>query len=118
MAKTIIITGANGNLGTATVKKMLAADYRVIGIDNSSGNLHFAEGNKNFEFRSVNLANEEDVNSFVADVIKSHEGIDAALLLASFVHKAKCRCSSLSIALTVVPNFLFLTSFAIELRTS
>ena len=42
----------------------------------------------------------------------------AALLFASFVHNSKCPCSSFRIDLTVVPNFLFFTSFAIEASTS
>ena len=81
MSKTIIITGASGNVGTATVKKMLDNDYRVIAVSNSNDTLRFAEGNKNFEFKSVNLMKEEDANSFVEDMINRYETIDAGLLL-------------------------------------
>lgn len=43
---------------------------------------------------------------------------EAAFVFASLVHTSRCLCSSFRMALTIVPNFLFLTSFAIELRTS
>ena len=46
--KTIIITGANGNLGAVTVKKFLENDYRVIAIARSGSELGFAKDNKNF----------------------------------------------------------------------
>ncbi|WP_414635427.1 NAD-dependent epimerase/dehydratase family protein, partial [Agriterribacter sp.] len=43
--KTIIITGANGNLGAVTVKKFLEKDYRVIAIARSGSELGFAKDN-------------------------------------------------------------------------
>src|SRR5438067_7352350 len=82
MAKTIIITGASGNLGTVTVKKMLDSDHRVIAVSGSAEHLGFAKGNKNFEHRTINLMKEPDVYSFIDDVILRYEIIDAALLLA------------------------------------
>jgi NAD(P)-dependent dehydrogenase (short-subunit alcohol dehydrogenase family) len=82
MPKTIIITGANGNLGTVTVKKFLAEGYRVIAVDHSGSHLDFAKGNPDFELRSVNLVNEPDVNSFVQEVITKYKSVDGALMLA------------------------------------
>ncbi len=79
--KTIIITGANGNLGTATVKKFLEDDYRVIAVDAAATNLAFADGNSNFEFRTVNLTDEALSASFIEDVISKYGSIDGALLL-------------------------------------
>jgi NAD(P)-dependent dehydrogenase (short-subunit alcohol dehydrogenase family) len=82
MPKTIIITGANGNLGTVTVKKFLAEGYRVIAVDHSGSHLDFAKDNPDFELRSVNLVNEPDVNSFVQEVITKYKSVDGALMLA------------------------------------
>jgi NAD(P)-dependent dehydrogenase (short-subunit alcohol dehydrogenase family) len=79
--KTVIITGANGNLGTATVKKFLDEGYSVIAVDAKNDHLEFASGNKNFEFRSVDLTNESVTQDFVNDVIAKHGKVDAALLL-------------------------------------
>jgi len=82
MPKTIIITGANGNLGTVTVKKFLAEGYRVIAVDHSGSHLDFAKGNPDFELRPVNLVNEPDVNSFVLEVISKYKSVEGALMLA------------------------------------
>ncbi len=82
MPKTIIITGANGNLGTVTVKKFLAEGYRVIAVDHSGTHLDFAKGNPDFELRSVNLVNESEVNSFIQEVISKYKFVDGALMLA------------------------------------
>lgn len=82
MEKTIIVTGASGNLGTATVKKMLAEGYKVIAVSNSRDNFDFTQGNKNFEHHSLNLSKEDDTQAFVEDAIRRHDTIDAALLLA------------------------------------
>ncbi len=78
---TVIITGANGNLGTAVVKKFLDTGYKVIGVDGSSGHLGFALGNPNFEMRAVNLGNETEAASFVSACIAKYGQIDAALML-------------------------------------
>ncbi|MBS1932927.1 MAG: SDR family NAD(P)-dependent oxidoreductase [Bacteroidetes bacterium] len=79
--KTIIITGANGNLGAATVKKFLDEGYFVIAVDSKHNHLEFAHNNSNFEFNSVNLSNENETENFVKSVITSHGKIDAALML-------------------------------------
>ncbi len=82
MPKTIIITGANGNLGTVTVKKFLAEGYRVIAVDHSGTHLDFAGSNPDFELRSVNLVNESEVNSFVPEMISKYKSVEGALMLA------------------------------------
>ena len=81
MQKTIIITGANGNLGAATVKKFLDQGYRVVAIDTSGNHLGFAASNPNFELRQVDLSDEKAVDIFVREVIDLHGRIDGALLL-------------------------------------
>lgn len=79
--KLVIITGANGNLGTATVKKFLDEGYTVIGVDGKNNHLGFAEGNPKFEFTSVNLADETATQAFINGVLAKHGTISAALLL-------------------------------------
>jgi NAD(P)-dependent dehydrogenase (short-subunit alcohol dehydrogenase family) len=81
MAKTVLITGANGNLGAATVKKFLDEGYRVIAIDQSGTHLGFAAGHENFELRSVNVGDEMAVDDFLKEAILLYGSIDAALLL-------------------------------------
>jgi NAD(P)-dependent dehydrogenase (short-subunit alcohol dehydrogenase family) len=79
--KTIIITGANGNLGTAVVKKMLDEGYKIIAVDNGDAHLQFASGNKNFEFFTVNLSDENETALFIDTVISKYNKIDGALML-------------------------------------
>ena len=81
MPKTILITGANGNLGVAAVKKFLTEGYKVIGVDQSGTHLGFAADNDNFELRSVDAGNEEAVATFLEEVIALNGRIDGALLL-------------------------------------
>lgn len=80
--KTVIITGANGNLGTACVQKFLAEGHKVIAVDGHDNHLAFATGNKNYSFTSVNLSNETDTAAFIHNTISKNGKVDAALMLA------------------------------------
>jgi len=79
--KTIIITGANGNLGTAAVKKFLDEGYTVIAVDGKNDHLDFAKGNDNLEFHSINLSNESETETFVKSIIANRGKVDGALML-------------------------------------
>jgi len=81
MSKTVLITGANGNLGAATVKKLLEEGYRVIGVDQSGTHLGFAADHDNFELKSVDAGDEAAVSAFVEEVIELEGHVDGALLL-------------------------------------
>ncbi len=80
--KTIIVTGANGNLGVATVKKFLESGYRVVAVDHSGNHLDFATANPYFELHAVDLLDEKTITSFVNGIILKHGQVDGALLLA------------------------------------
>jgi len=79
--KTVIITGANGNLGTACVKKFLDGGYKVIAVDGADNHLDFATSHTNYAFITVDLTNEEHTGAFISDSIKKYGKIDAALML-------------------------------------
>jgi NAD(P)-dependent dehydrogenase (short-subunit alcohol dehydrogenase family) len=81
MPKHVIITGANGNMGSAVVKKFVSTDYHVIGVDHSGSHLGFAEGKSNFELHQVALDNEEAAQEFFQEISSLKGNIDAALLL-------------------------------------
>jgi NAD(P)-dependent dehydrogenase (short-subunit alcohol dehydrogenase family) len=81
MPATILITGANGNLGAATVKKFLDEGYRVIAVDHSGTHLGFASGHENFVLRSVDVGDEQAVGTFIEEIIELYDSIDAALML-------------------------------------
>ncbi|MDP4150564.1 MAG: SDR family NAD(P)-dependent oxidoreductase [Bacteroidota bacterium] len=81
MAKTILITGANGNLGTATVKKFLDSGYTVLAIDQGGSHLGFAGSHPNFTLKSLDLSNEAAVEAFIREAIGKYGRIDGALML-------------------------------------
>ncbi|HEX9511900.1 MAG TPA: SDR family NAD(P)-dependent oxidoreductase [Puia sp.] len=82
MPKTIIITGANGNLGVAAVKKFLDEGYKVIAVSQSGEHLGFAAAHDNFELKQVDLADEKATTAFAEELISLEGRIDGALLLA------------------------------------
>jgi NAD(P)-dependent dehydrogenase (short-subunit alcohol dehydrogenase family) len=79
--KTIIITGANGNLGSAVTKEFLDKGYRVVATVITEAMKNDFTLHENLEVQVVNLTSEEESNSFVQSVIEQHQTIDAALLL-------------------------------------
>jgi len=81
MGKTVIITGANGNLGVAAVRKFLDEGYKVIAVDHNGSHLGFAASHDNFELRDVNLQDESAVETFIEEAISLYGRIDGALLL-------------------------------------
>lgn len=80
LKKTVIVTGANGNLGEAVVKKFIDNGYHVIGTVR-----HKQEpktGNENTEEAVLDLLKEEDCRIFVDEVIAKNKTIDVAVLTA------------------------------------
>lgn len=76
IAKTVIITGATGNLGGAVVKKFIEKKYHVIGTVNKK------TGKNNFEESELDLLDEESSQKFVAGVIEKYGTINVAVLTA------------------------------------
>lgn len=81
MSKVILVTGANGNLGVAVVKKFLDEGYTVVGVDGKDTHLGFAAGNPSFSFHSLNLSDEKATAEFIESIIDKHGTIAGALLL-------------------------------------
>ena len=78
--KTIIVTGASGNLGQAVVKKFLAENYFVIGTFIPNDALIIDMQDKNFERAVVDLTSEDAARQFADLVVEKHRQIDAAVL--------------------------------------
>lgn len=78
--KTVIVTGASGNMGQAVVRKFIENDYYVTGtiIPNDKTPLNFPA--EKFEKVVVDLMNETDASEFVERVIAKHGSLDAAIL--------------------------------------
>lgn len=78
--KTVIITGASGNLGQAVVKKFLAEGYNVVGTIVPNDPVPFAIADTKLEKVVVDLMNEEDAEKFVQTVAEKYGSADAAVL--------------------------------------
>jgi NAD(P)-dependent dehydrogenase (short-subunit alcohol dehydrogenase family) len=78
--KTVIVTGASGNLGQAVVKKFLDENYYVAGTIIPNDPVKITIENKNFETVIVDLLHEEGSQQFVESVTARHNNIEAAIL--------------------------------------
>lgn len=80
MKKTVIITGASGNLGRATVQRFANDKYQVIATV-PPGELPAPGAQGDIEVHHVDLLDEQRAGEFVESIIARHRSIDAALLL-------------------------------------
>ena len=78
--KTVIVTGASGNLGQAVVKKFLTEDYTVVGTIIPNDPVPLEISDNKFEKVIVDLMNEEATQLFVDTVISKYGALDAAVL--------------------------------------
>jgi len=78
--KTVIVTGASGNLGQAVVKKFLHEGYKVIGTVLPNDPVALNIQDPNFDKIAVDLDSEEVAEKFILSVIEKYKAIDAAVL--------------------------------------
>lgn len=78
--KTVIITGASGNMGQAVVQKFIDEGYKVIAtvVANDPVQINFPEAS--FEKYVVDLMDETDAQKFAASIILKYGAVDAAVL--------------------------------------
>ncbi len=79
--KTVIITGANGNLGSAVTQTFLEKGYRVIATVVTESMLADFTAHEYLDVQVVNLTDENETTFFVQSVIAKYQLIDAALML-------------------------------------
>lgn len=79
--KTVIITGANGNLGSAVTREFLDKNYRVVATVSNENARADLQAHPNLEIVVVNLMLEKETNEFIQRCIEKYQVIDAALLL-------------------------------------
>jgi NAD(P)-dependent dehydrogenase (short-subunit alcohol dehydrogenase family) len=80
--KTVIITGANGGLGTAVVKKFLNRNYRVLATVIHESMLTSLDKHENLEVYHVDLVKEKETATFVSEMVLKHKTIEGALMIA------------------------------------
>jgi NAD(P)-dependent dehydrogenase (short-subunit alcohol dehydrogenase family) len=79
--KTVIITGANGNLGSAVTNKFLDSGYTVIAtVRTEDGKKELAVHDK-LQVRVVDLSDERAAADFASSAIVEYKKIDALLML-------------------------------------
>lgn len=78
--KVAIVTGANGNLGTAVVQKFLENEYTVIGIVHKRTETRVEHD----QYQEVvgDLSNEADCQKMIGGIVEKYQSIDAAILTA------------------------------------
>ena len=79
--KTVIVTGATGNLGKAVIGKFLSEGHTVIGTTTRKTETAF-DKHPGFEACAVDLTNENEVASFIATTLRKYPSIDVAVLTA------------------------------------
>lgn len=77
--KTVIVTGASGNMGQAVVKKFLSEGYRVIGTAVPNDPVAMDIDDPNFKKVVVDLMNEEDSEKFVRSVAEEYKTVDVVV---------------------------------------
>jgi len=78
--KTIIVTGATGNMGQAVVKKFIDEGYKVIGTIFPNDTVSMNYPLDSFDTEILDLMNEESSQKFVDDTIAKYISIDVAVL--------------------------------------
>jgi NAD(P)-dependent dehydrogenase (short-subunit alcohol dehydrogenase family) len=75
MQKSILITGASGNLGQAVLQKFHTEGYKVLGTGHGHSDLD------NVELKSIDLSDEQTVNTYVQELCQQNPELNAAVLL-------------------------------------
>lgn len=81
MSKTVIITGASGNLGKATVEKFVKEGYRIVVTVSPGNKLGYYEDHPQVNIHYLNLQDEVGAEALISEVKKKYKTLDAALLL-------------------------------------
>ena len=78
--KTIIVTGASGNMGQAVVRQFLMKGYHVVGTIAPHDPVPFEIKHPQLEKPVVDLTSEEASEQLVQRVVSKYGTIDAAVL--------------------------------------
>src|SRR6187399_2033251 len=80
--KTVLITGASGNLGKVVCKQFLSSGNRVIAIIGHKNTLTDLLPNDHLDIRSVDLNSETEVNQLSDELCTLYKRVDVAVFLA------------------------------------
>jgi len=80
MKKNVLITGASGNLGKATVARFIKDGYKVIATVTPGKSLGFSVDG-DVQLYEADLSDEKSVDATINKILEEHATLDAALLL-------------------------------------
>ncbi|MBC7849760.1 MAG: SDR family NAD(P)-dependent oxidoreductase [Chitinophagaceae bacterium] len=80
MKKTVLVTGAAGNLGKSVVDKFVSEGWNVVGTISASHPMSAPVSSESKSFIAADLADEDAASSLVQTVLDRHSKIDAAVL--------------------------------------
>ncbi len=83
--KNVLITGAGGNLGNATVERFIEEGYKIIAVD-VPGKDSGLQDNDRIDIVKADLTSESEVEKTMASIWKKYETIHAALFIAGGYH--------------------------------
>ena len=81
-SKSIILTGAAGNLGIVVTKHLLNLGHKVIAVLHEEASKQKLPVNTNLDTAVVNLASESETENFINQLIEKYLKIDAVVMLA------------------------------------
>src|SRR5688572_30617680 len=81
-SKTIILTGASGNLGMVVTQHLLNLGHKVIAVLHDEASKQKLPVNTNLDTAVVNLANDSETDNFINKHIEKYLKIDAVIMLA------------------------------------
>ena len=79
--KTILITGANGNLGQVVSRRLLDDGFRLLAVEGLAGTGKLPE-HENIEVSELDLSDEMQVRDYIGNILQKEPDILAAVLLA------------------------------------
>ena len=86
MSRIALVTGCNGGIGFATVKKFLENGWSVVGMDVAP---HCIEKLENFAYVQGDLSKSADRERFVSEAVKAFGKIDALVNVAGVAPKVR-----------------------------
>jgi NAD(P)-dependent dehydrogenase (short-subunit alcohol dehydrogenase family) len=109
MKKTILISGATGNLGTEVVNEFVKAGYYVIGTARGNSS---AATEESVYYHSVDLRDENGSRQFIEEMVSRYQRIEAAALLAGGFAMGDLSSTSLT-EIEAMMNINFKTAYSI-----
>jgi NAD(P)-dependent dehydrogenase (short-subunit alcohol dehydrogenase family) len=79
--RTIIITGAAGNLGNAVTRKFISSGYQVVATVLDEAQKNEMPAQQGLDVRIVDLANENESAAFAGEIIKQYSQVHGVLAL-------------------------------------